>query len=49
MKWFITCLIVCFIGSAILIGYSLSITIIAVEESLTEKHLANLLIIYNIE
>lgn len=49
MKWFISCLIVCFVGSAILIGYSISITVIAVNESIEEQHLANLLIIYDVE
>lgn len=49
MKWFITCLVIIFIGLAITISNCVSLTVIAINDSLDENHLANLLIIYNIE
>lgn len=49
MKWFISCLVIITICLTVLLTQILSVTIIAVDESLTEKHLNNLLIIYNID
>lgn len=49
MKWFIMCLIIIFIGGAVLISNLVSLTFIVVDDNLEDYHRANLIVIYDIK
>ena len=49
MKWFIICIIVIFFGLGLLIGMYSGLTFIFVDDKITEAHLDNLLILYDIK
>ena len=48
MKWFIACLIIIFINTGILIGYTVSITFYFVETAIDDHNYNNLLILYKV-
>lgn len=49
MNWFITCLAVLFFGLAILLGQCCAVVYVAIDDTLTEHHRANLLVLYDIK
>lgn len=49
MNWFITCLVVLFFGLAILLGQCCAVVYVTIDDTLTEHHRANLLVLYNIK